>query len=133
MCIRVVCLKKFVSFCKLVLDTMQITLNYLYRTVDVLKFVVTCCVLCFYYAVIACLPYSGMPKKSVEKNVVLVTGAGSGIGRLLSVKLAQLGARLVLWDINEEANEETADIIKKGSGEAYAYTVDLSDRQMIYK
>ena len=40
-------------------------------------------------------------------HVVLITGAGSGFGRLLSMGLASRGAKLVLSDINETALEET--------------------------
>jgi NAD(P)-dependent dehydrogenase (short-subunit alcohol dehydrogenase family) len=36
-------------------------------------------------------------------HVVLITGAGSGFGRLLATGLAQRGAKLVLSDINEES------------------------------
>ncbi len=40
-------------------------------------------------------------------NVVLITGAGSGFGRLLSLGLASRGAKLVLSDINDITLEET--------------------------
>lgn len=39
-------------------------------------------------------------------HVVLITGAGSGFGRLLATGLAQRGAKLVLSDINEESLTE---------------------------
>jgi hypothetical protein len=44
-------------------------------------------------------------EKSVAGEVALVTGAGSGIGRLMAIKLAGLKARVVLWDINKAAVE----------------------------
>lgn len=40
--------------------------------------------------------------KSVIGEIVLVTGAGGGIGRLLAGKFAKLGARVVAWDINQK-------------------------------
>lgn len=40
-------------------------------------------------------------------NTVLITGAGSGFGRLLSMGLASRGAKLVLTDLNESALEDT--------------------------
>ena len=40
-------------------------------------------------------------------NAILITGAGSGFGRLLSLGLASRGAKLILSDINETALEET--------------------------
>jgi NAD(P)-dependent dehydrogenase (short-subunit alcohol dehydrogenase family) len=49
--------------------------------------------------------YSRFTEKSVAGEVVLITGGGSGIGRLMALKLAALGARVVLWDINKPAVE----------------------------
>ena len=45
--------------------------------------------------------------KSIKGNIVLITGGGSGIGRLMSLKLADLGAIIVTWDVNAKGNEET--------------------------
>jgi len=42
-----------------------------------------------------------LKKKSMVGKVVLVTGAGHGIGRELAIKFSDIGARLVLWDINK--------------------------------
>lgn len=71
--------------------------------------------------------------KSVKGETVLVTGAGSGIGRLMSKKLAKLGAKLVLVDVNTKGNEETAKEIEAEGGTAYAFTCDLSNREDIYR
>lgn len=40
--------------------------------------------------------------KSVSGEIALVTGGGNGLGRLLSLRLANLGAIVVIWDINKE-------------------------------
>ena len=58
---------------------------------------------------------------------------GSGLGRLMATKFAGLGCTLVLWDISEEGNKETARQIQKLGAKAYCYTCDLSDREAIYK
>lgn len=48
-------------------------------------------------------------------KVVLVTGAGSGIGRATAIKLASLGATLYISDINEASVGETATLCRAES------------------
>lgn len=40
--------------------------------------------------------------KSVKGEIVLVTGGGGGIGRLIALKFARLGATVVVWDIKKD-------------------------------
>ena len=49
----------------------------------------------------------------VDGKVAIVTGGGSGIGEASSELLAEGGASVVVTDINEEAAQHTADIIKQ--------------------
>jgi len=67
------------------------------------------------------------PRKSVNGQVILVTGAGHGLGKEIAIKLSKLGAVMVLWDIDMSRNERTAKDIKNLGGKAYAYHVDVSD------
>lgn len=55
---------------------------------------------------------------------ILVTGAGSGIGRQTAITLSEYGARLSLIDLNEEWLEKTAGMLA-GSGHK-VYQMDLS-------
>jgi len=110
-----------------------VALRVLVGIVNVLKTILIALGMLVYHGVRACLPASVLPKKSVAGEIVLMTGGGSGIGRLVAKRLAQLGARIVLWDINEQGNQETAQQIKSLGGEAYPYKVDISSREEIYK
>lgn len=65
------------------------------------------------------------PDKSVAGNVVLLTGGGSGIGRLMAVELAQRGAVIVSWDVNADGNEETARLVRETGSTCHTYTVDI--------
>jgi NAD(P)-dependent dehydrogenase (short-subunit alcohol dehydrogenase family) len=59
-------------------------------------------------------------------KTVVVTGAGSGIGRSISKELAELGWRVVVTDINKSAAEETAALLLGGKDrghEAHALNV----------
>ncbi|XP_059111624.1 epidermal retinol dehydrogenase 2 isoform X2 [Peromyscus eremicus] len=74
------------------------------------------------------------PKKNVAGEIVLITGAGSGLGRLLALQFARLGSVLVLWDVNKEANEETLQVAREaGATRVHAYTCDCSRREDVYR
>lgn len=73
-------------------------------------------------------------KKDVEGEIVLVTGAANGIGKLIAKELGHYGATLVLWDINSEALDKTAKELKQVLDvRVYAYTCDCSRRSEVYK
>lgn len=60
----------------------------------------------------------------LQNKTVLITGAGSGIGRETSVVLSKLGANLILIDLNKEGLMETSKLIVQKS---LLKTVDLCD------
>jgi len=63
---------------------------------------------------------------SFEGKVVLITGAGSGIGRATALAFARLGASVALADVNAEKNDEVLQRVKAFGGSALAITADLA-------
>ncbi|XP_077990463.1 epidermal retinol dehydrogenase 2-like [Glandiceps talaboti] len=72
-------------------------------------------------------------KKSIAGEIALVTGAGSGIGRLMSLNFSRQGATVVLWDINKEGVDETAKQIRQLGGKAHSYVCDVTKKEEVYR
>lgn len=60
-------------------------------------------------------------------RVCLVTGAAQGIGRAVAVSLGNLGATLLLTDLNLAGAEETAEMVSSTGREAIAVRHDVTD------
>jgi all-trans-retinol dehydrogenase (NAD+) len=67
----------------------------------------------------------------VNNSRVLITGAASGIGRLLALRLAESGARLVLWDIDRDGLDLAQTELAAAGHTADTCVCDLTDRQEI--
>jgi NAD(P)-dependent dehydrogenase (short-subunit alcohol dehydrogenase family) len=64
-------------------------------------------------------------------KVALVTGAGSGIGRAMSLRFAAEGASVVVSDINEEAAKDVAAAAAEAGGSTIADRTDTSDEAQV--
>ena len=71
----------------------------------------------------------GAPQKDIRGEIVLITGTGSGLGRLLALAFAQRGATVVGWDVNSASNEKTAAAVRAEGGRMHVYICDV--RQVI--
>jgi len=65
-----------------------------------------------------------------DNEVVLITGAASGIGRALALAFAQAGARLVLVDrMADQLVTTSKAITAQGAAVPFVHTLDITDRQ----
>ena len=69
----------------------------------------------------------GALRRRVAGQVVLITGASSGIGAGLSHRLARAGATVLLVARSIEKLQDTVDDIQADGGRAHAYRCDLAD------
>jgi 3-oxoacyl-[acyl-carrier protein] reductase len=64
---------------------------------------------------------------SLKNRVVIITGAGQGIGRTFAKAFAMAGARVVIAELNEKRAADVAAEILKADGQALAVTTDIAD------
>lgn len=67
---------------------------------------------------------------SYRDKVAVVTGAGSGIGRALALRLAGEGARLAISDVTDGVAQTAMQCRERGA-EVHDYRVDVSDRALV--
>src|SRR6478609_9284873 len=73
---------------------------------------------------------SKTPNYFTEKTII-ITGAGSGIGRAAALIFAREGANVVCADINEKGVEETSEKINALGAQALALTIDVTKRAAV--
>jgi NAD(P)-dependent dehydrogenase (short-subunit alcohol dehydrogenase family) len=69
--------------------------------------------------------------RSFQNAVIVVTGAGCGIGRATAMTFSRLGAKVVLADIQASRLARVSDEISSEGGSARALQVDVSDRRQV--
>ena len=69
---------------------------------------------------------------SYQGKTALITGASSGMGRLLALRLARAGARVVLVARREPDLKELANEIEHGGGQALVLPCDVGERAQVF-
>ncbi len=67
-----------------------------------------------------------------SNKISLITGAASGIGRLMALKIAARGSHVVLWDIDDAGLTTVAEELAEAGNKFNIYFCDVSDRNMVY-
>src|ERR1044071_3627428 len=64
-------------------------------------------------------------------QVAIVTGAGRGMGRAVALGLAELGAKVVVAELDETSGNDAAEAIRSSGGEAVAVAGDVSQGDQV--
>lgn len=66
-----------------------------------------------------------------EKQVVIVTGGGNGIGQTIALHYANHGAKVIIWDKDERALNRTKTLLESAGTHTGSNTIDLSEPDQI--
>ena len=70
-------------------------------------------------------------ESGLREKVVVITGAGAGIGRATALRFAEEGARIAAWDVSDKAAAQLESAIKWAGGEAQFQAVDVTNASAV--
>ena len=68
---------------------------------------------------------------TLSDRSIIITGAGSGIGRAIAQEAAAAGAHVIVSDLNQDTANETVELIQQASGQATAVAGDVSSPEVV--
>ncbi len=69
--------------------------------------------------------------KRFDNQTVVITGGGGGIGGATCKRFGADGARVAVFDLNQDAAEKVAAAIRAEGGKAQAFVCDITDRDSV--
>ncbi|MEY4434923.1 MAG: hypothetical protein RIR16_963, partial [Actinomycetota bacterium] len=69
----------------------------------------------------------------LSNKVVVITGAGSGMGRELALQAAKLGSKVAAIDFREDTLNETVNLCRNAGGTIEAFKLDVTDAGAVAK
>ena len=69
--------------------------------------------------------------RGVQGKTAIVTGAASGIGSAIAVRLGEEGCKVCILDLNGVGAKANAADIRAAGGSAFAYQTDITNRDNV--
>lgn len=67
----------------------------------------------------------------LQDKVIVITGAGRGLGRAMAIQMAEHDAKLVLIDLNQDELDTTAAMCEDYSATVKTYLCDITDEALV--
>jgi 3-oxoacyl-[acyl-carrier protein] reductase len=64
---------------------------------------------------------------NLTNKICLITGGAAGIGKATAIKFAELGANVIIWDLNDDLGAQTLSLIESKGVKALFQNVDVTD------
>lgn len=87
------------------------------------------------YYILLGMVKSALPAKrrNLSREVVLITGGASGLGRQLAIRFAKQGVKLIaIWDVNEKGLRDTFYAVEMAGAKCWPYVVDITNADAVY-